>query len=183
MITENVNQGPLEGATVTLKQLEVSNTVTTSLYDNAGSAITNSQGFYEMMFERKKVSEFKVELKKDGYFSQDVVISAGDVSSENTNTLNYEMDAKTWVNFDLENTGVSDPSDEFLIILYKYRTGCEFCASQDYNYFHGEVDTNFQVNTTAGGYFKFTYSKIGVTSYTDSVLLTPFDTINYVIDY
>ena len=182
-ITDNVSANYIEGVDVIIKQLEVNNSVTTTVFTSAGSDITDSQGHYEMTFERKKVSEFKMTITKDGFFKKEISISAGDVSSENENVLNYELDAKSVINFDIENTGLSDPGDEFLIILYNYRLGCEGCASVDYNYFNGIVDTNFQVSTTAGGYFKFTYSQIGVNSYTDSVYLPPFDTVNYAIDY
>lgn len=182
-ITENTASAPLSGVEVGIKQLEVNNSVSTTLYDDAGSAVTDANGFYTMSFERKKISQFKVDLRKSGFFNKDVEISAGEISSENSNVMNYEMDAKSWVNFDIENTGLSDPGDEFLIILYTYRTGCTECASEDYNYFYGDVDTNFKIATTAGSYFKFTYSQVGVNSYTDSVYLTPFDTVNYVINY
>lgn len=182
-ITENTASAPLSGVEVGIKQLEVNNSVSTTLYDDAGTAVTDANGFYTMSFERKKISQFKVDLRKSGFFNKDVEISAGEISSENSNVLNYEMDAKSWVNFDIENTGLSDPGDEFLIILYTYRTGCTECASEDYNYFYGDVDTNFKIATTAGSYFKFTYSQVGVNSYTDSVYLTPFDTVNYVINY
>lgn len=182
-ISENTASAPLSGVSVVLQQLEVSNTVTTTIYTDAASSITDAAGYYEFSFERKKVSEFKMKLKKEGYFNKEINISAADISSENENVLNYEMEAKTTVVFDIENTGLSDPGDEFLLILYNYRLGCQNCASMDYNYFFGVVDTNFLLTTTSGSYFKFTHSQVGVNSFTDSVYLTPFDTINYSINY
>lgn len=183
-VTENFGGSGLSGVTINIYQKPFNNAVTSNTWDLAGSAITDGSGFYSITFDRVKVTEFQVEFTKTGFFDQQTNIGSGDVSSENTNVVDAELDGRSWLRFDVQNVFPSDPSDDFTMIFYTYRTGCTECIEQDYNYYTGELDTVFKYQNTAGEYLKFTYIDVsGGQATTDSVYMTPFDTVFYNINY
>ena len=182
-ISENQSHGSLSGVDVKMFQIPFSNTVTSNIYELAASSTTNSSGDYDMSFERKKVTEFKLSLSKSGYFDADIDVNPSDVSASDDNLVDYEMEAKSWLRFTVQNAGLASNSDNLTLILFNYRQDCAGCASADYNYFPGIVDTTFKYTSTAGQYFRFHYAIQGGQSLMDSVYMTPFDTVAYSIIY
>lgn len=184
MVADNINQQGLSGVEVTVSYKAFNNSVTSSNYTLGSSDITDAVGNYQLVFDREKATEFKAAFKKDGYFNKDIIMSSGDVSSEDINVVNTTLEARSWVAIHLFNDTPSAPSDELTLIFYTYRTACQNCIEEDYNYFTGELDTTLLFQNTAGSYLKFTYvDVVGGTSTTDSVYMTPFDTVSYNIQY
>ena len=183
-VTSSVDQLGLEDVEVKAFQLPFQNSVATSNFELMAETLTDINGDYSLIFEREKATEFKLEFSRAGFFFQEVPLSAADVSSEDVNVVNAQMDAKSWVRFNITNLSPANQSDELQLILYEYRKGCEGCATKDYNYFTGVLDTSITYLTTAGSYFKFTYVDVeSGFSTTDSLYLTAFDTVNYSINY
>ena len=182
-ITENQNNLNLSSVKLEMFQMPFNNAVSSNSFQLAASTITNVNGWYQMEFERIKVTEFELHLTKEGFFKKILMVNAGEITSEDPNIIDAEMEAKAWVNFNITNVATANTTDELTLMLYKYRKGCEGCAVTDYNHFNGIVDTTFSFVTDAGEYFKFNYVQTGGTFYTDSIYLTAFDTLNYSIDY
>jgi len=182
-ITEDQTGGPLEGATVSIYQKPFNNSVTTNNFDLAASAVTDANGYYTMTFDREKVTEFKVNIERDNYYKADLVLSSGDISSENNNTIDYEMAAESWIKFNIYNSIPAAENDQLNLLLINYKEGCEECATADTYGFGGIVDTSVKFASTAGQYFTFTHIAVGESSGTDSVYMTPFDTLFYSINY
>ena len=182
-ITESVNGGNLAGTTVTIYQIPFNSSVTSNNFELAGTANTDAEGDYAMTFDRDKVTEFKLNLRKEGYYKQDISINSSEISSENVNVLNYEMEPESWIKFQLKNEIPNSTSDDLNILLPNYREGCEGCATSDFYSFDGIVDTSIIFSSTGGQYFNFTYIEVGAASMSDSVFMTPFDTLIYSINY
>ncbi|MEX1003250.1 MAG: hypothetical protein WDZ35_14115 [Crocinitomicaceae bacterium] len=184
VITEYINHSPLQGVRVRAYQLPFNNSLISSNFELMAETNTLSDGSYHLNFDREKATEFKVDLQKSGYFDVTIPLSSSAVSSEDVNIVNYEMEAKSWLRFDLLNQSPSSSSDELKLIFYTYKKDCKQCIEKDFNYFYGEVDTTLKFVTAAGGYFKFTYSDVASgQSFTDSLYLHPFDTSSYSINY
>ncbi|MEO9533102.1 MAG: hypothetical protein ABJG68_09205 [Crocinitomicaceae bacterium] len=182
-ITESVGGNGLSGVSVSIYQIPFSSSVTSNNYVLAGSTTTDSEGNYSITFDREKVTEFKINLDYDGYYKRDINLNSGEISSENNNTTNYEMDPKSWIKFNINNEFPADQNDELNILLLNYREGCQDCATSDYYAYEGIVDTSVVFGSTGAQYFNFTYIYVGNTSWSDSVYMTPFDTVNYAINY
>ena len=112
-----------------------------------------------------------------------MIIGSGDVSSEDDNIIDIEMEAESFMKFIIQNTGTASASDNLNLLLLNPKTDCSACPDSDSYYYEGIVDTTVVFPTDAGRYYKFTYIHVGITSETDSVYITPFDTLNYVINY
>lgn len=181
-ISKSSDGTSLSGVTVSIYQKVFSNSVTSNNFELAGSASTDANGHYEIMFERKKVTEFKVNIQKEGYFTQDIILQSADVSSENDNIVNSSMDGRSWAKFNIINQAPADANDNLTLIFYIYRKDCEGCIEQDYNYYSGVVNTSEVFQNTAENYLKFTYND-GFAAITDSVLMPPQDTVEYTIQY
>lgn len=182
-ITEDQNGSALSGVQVDIFQKPFDSQVVTSNYELAGSAVTDANGNFSVSFERTKVTEFKVHLNKENYFKQDIIIGSGEVSSENVNQVDVELQAKSFMKFTIQNTGTASQSDNLNLLLLNPKTDCDNCPQSDSYFFEGVVDTTVVYPTDAGRYYNFTYIHVGVTSASDSVYITPFDTINYTINY
>lgn len=182
-VTESINNTGLSGVTVRIKQKILVNGATSESFSNGGSATTDGSGNYTIAFDRDKVTEFLFEFEKENYFDVSFVQSSSAVSTEDVNTNDQILDAKAWVEIDLENL---DPfvDDEFKLITYNLREGCEGCGENTTTEFTGATDTSIVYLTTGGQYVRFTY--INVTtgfSATDSIFATPFETSVYTLNY
>lgn len=183
-ISRNIGLTALEGVDVEISYKPFNGAVTSNNFVVGGTAVTDANGYYQIIFEREKSTEFVVELRKDGYFPVDVELLSSAISSENPNEVNATMDAQAFVQFNIQNTAPSNASDNLQLIFYTYRTGCDGCITTDYNYFDGIVDTVVTYQNTAGQYLKFTYVDVNAgQSTTDSLYMTPFDTTYYSILY
>ncbi|MFT4600766.1 MAG: hypothetical protein ACI857_000943 [Arenicella sp.] len=182
-ITEDQTGSPLSGVEVSIYQKPFNNSVTTDNFDLAASTITDENGYYIMTFDREKVIEFKLNIEKDDYFKTDIILNSGEISSENTNVVDYQMGAKSWVQFDIQNNLPGNSNDHLNLLLLNYKEGCDGCADADSYSFLGITDTTATYASTAGQHFNFTYIVVGVESLSDSVYMTPFDTTFYSINY
>jgi hypothetical protein len=183
-VTDNTNNASMTDVAVTIYQKPFNNSVTSNSYEFAGSGTTDASGNYQIMFERKKVTEFKVTFTKSGYFPQEIILGSADVTSGSPNIVSTGLDAESWVKFNVQNVAPSNTTDNFTMIFFTYRTGCANCIENDYNYLDGIVDSVLTYQNTAGQYLKFTYVDVtGGQSTTDSLYMTPFDTVAYSILY
>jgi len=182
-VIEDQNGSALSGAEIEFFQKPFSTQVVTSNFESVGSTTTDANGNYEITFERTKVTEFKLEIEKPNYFYQEISIGSGDVSSENDNIVDIEMEAESFIKFKIQNTGTAASTDNLNLLLLNPKTDCDGCPESDSYFYEGIVDTTVVFPTDAGRYYNFTYIHLGVTSATDSVYIPPFDTVNYVINY
>lgn len=184
MVVDEVQGIALNDANVDYYQIPFSSTLSTNNYQLAGHTTTDAGGIYQLSFPREKATQFKLKISKDNYFDHEEEFISEDISSEGQNIFGATLDPKSWVTFDITNAPPAAQSDEFKLVLYNYRESCDGCATADYNYLNGIVDTVFTFTSNAGEYFKFMV--INVTtgqSSLDSVYMTPFDTATYQLDY
>ena len=182
-ITEDQAGSALSGAEVTIYQKPFNNSLTTDNFVIGGTSISDASGNYSITFDREKITEFKINITKDNYFKKDIILNSGEISSENINVHDYEMEAESWVKFNISNSFPSNAADELQLLLSNYREGCEECAEYDSYSFPGITDTSVKFASTAGKYFNFVAISLGESSIFDSVYMTPFDTSFYSINY
>lgn len=183
LVIQNHNGVALNNVAISIYQKVFNSSVSNGNFALAGTTTTDASGNYNMSFDREKVTEFKINFMKNGFFSHDIILSSADVSTENNNKVDHTMDAKSWVQFDITNVLPSGSSDELQMIFYTYRKGCEQCIESDFHYLEGIIDSTLIYQNTGGEYLKFTYIVVGGQNTTDSVYMTPFDTAFYSINY
>jgi len=182
-ITESVSQSAAEGVEILLYQKLVNNGVASNSFSFATSTTSDIGGNYLMAINREKVTAFRLEFEKTNYFPVKIEVSSADITTENPNEFSEELEAISWVNFQLKNTFPED-TDHFKLITQTFREDCEGCAVNAVADFYGPLDTSFTYATTAGEYVKFIYVNVTESTSTfDSIYTTPFETIVYPIIY
>lgn len=181
-IYDNSTTSSLPGVKVRVFQKPFSNSVTSSSFELIGSGTTDNSGEYSITFDRKKATEFKVTLEKEGYFDEEILLSSDYFTSETDNYIHYGMDGRSWISMSIENVAPAQQSDNLTLTWYTYRMGCAGCIENEFNSFNGVVDTTFVHENTAGNYLKFLYNN-GIQSTIDSVYMPLNDTVSYSITY
>ena len=182
-MTESIGQSPLKDVEIKLYQKVINNGAASSTYTFAGTDMSDNSGNYEIIIDRQKVTAFKIEFEKENYFPLSLEVSSADISTENANQFDQELDAMTWINFQLKNNFPLE-TDHFKLIKQTFREDCEGCTVNSVMDFYGPLDTSFTYPTTAGEYVKFIYVNVtNGTSTFDSIYTTPFETIIYPIIY
>ena len=182
-LTDLQSGNNVEGVAVKISQIVFNSTSTNSNYSTVANLSSDLNGDYSATFLREKVSDFKIELSKTGYFYHESIINPSDVSTENENIFDYVMEPKAWIKFQFVNLAPQN-FDELTLILQNFKLGCSECIPNDYLYFSGAVDTTLLFTTTAGAYAKFIYiDEWTSNSTTDSIYMIPFDTVTYSFNY
>lgn len=177
---ESFNQG-LENAQVTLTAVDAN----TGDVRIVGESTLNASGDYSFTFLRERDLKFYLKVEKDNYFPIDETIFFSEITTENDNIFNYTTHAKAFINFKIKNTGASDPNDQLKLEIYEAKTGCESCCGLGQRFFNGaNIDTNLYCANNGNQYYKFIYwvPEISLVVF-DSLITTPFDTLDYVIEY
>jgi hypothetical protein len=182
-IIESVGNTPLAGVEVTISQILFSSSVANYNYQPGGSGTSDSNGDWSISFKREKVTDFRIEMKKDGYFDKLIEFTSGDATIEDPNIHDVTIDAEAWVIFDLENLSPM-PGDQLSMVLMNFREDCQGCGVNTFYYFHDDLDTNLLFKTTAGKYNRFQLNDVNsATLIDDSILTIPFDTVTYSFSY
>lgn len=182
-VTTSETGSGLSGVDINVYQVIFSSSAANSNFQFAGSTITDASGNYTVTIDREKVIDFKLNMDKDGYFKKDFIIPSSDVTTDEENIWNHEMDPESWVVFNITN-GTPVVDDQLTFVKYNFREDCQDCGTNEYLYFEGEVDTTLKYRTTGGVYARFSYKdELSSTIVFDSVLTVPSDTVFYDIIY
>ncbi|WP_070137324.1 hypothetical protein [Crocinitomix algicola] len=182
-VTNQLDNSAVNDATVNLGQRKVQNGGTSPDFYQAASVNTSQSGVYDITIDREMVSAFEFEVKKENFFDMVFERTTASITTDGVNSIDIELEPKSWVEFDIENLFPED-DDHFRLFTIGFKENCAGCASNAGQNYYGDLDTVIRYVTTAGKYVKFTYINVNSgESTTDSVFTTPFETITYPIVY
>ncbi|MCG8576033.1 MAG: hypothetical protein MI810_14180 [Flavobacteriales bacterium] len=182
-VTETAAGGNVSGADIEIHQVVFSQSVSNTNFQKAGETTTDANGFYNISIAREKVTDFKIDITKDGYFDQQLEFTSKEVSTEESNVFNVSMDAEAWVRLDVKNVGPM-PGDELTMVLSEFREGCVGCATNGHHSLVEDIDTTFLFKTTAGRYAYFSFKDEVWNNLTkDSLFTIASDTVFYEFNY
>ena len=174
---------PISGAEITITQQVFNSTATNINHEIAAVTSTNANGDYTVNFDREKVTEFGFIVKKDWYFTHEIIETSGNYSIEDVNVKDFELEPYGYFKFKIKNISPI-PGDQLKLFLYNFKEGCNDCASNGYTYLEGEIDTTLIFQTTAKTYHRFFYTdQLNGTTFNDSLLTIHKDTVTYTINY
>ena len=102
-LSDYISANAVADVNIKISQIIFSNSVANANYTSVANLTSNLSGDYEVTFNREKVTDFKIELDKEGYFSQENIINPANVTTEEDNIFNYVMEPKAWVRFQIKN--------------------------------------------------------------------------------
>lgn len=181
----DINTGsPINNAKISISQKEVTTTALNPNYVFVTKTTSNSDGNYNLLYNREKVIDFKLEIESDNHYFYETIILPNDLSTETATKNDFELTAKGWVKVRLIN---SDPEDGEQLNFYKHnvKTGCEDCCENGYTIINDQTpDTNFTCPIVGNNYFKYSYGQTNSNnSITDSIYCAGMDTTLLKIFY
>lgn len=168
-------QQPLSGVKVKLYTYKMGSGVK----ELQKSATTNSKGDYNVTINRDRYEKVVLQTSYTNYFVDSKTFYFDDLSTEKNNTANFSVSPQSWTRFTIQ----TNEGDTLRIRKVSGKTDCDLCQPNGNYDFIGE-STSFVWPNDGGSYMTFHYwinnDSIHVL---DSVYNTPFDTVNYTINY
>ncbi|MBL4862063.1 MAG: carboxypeptidase regulatory-like domain-containing protein [Crocinitomicaceae bacterium] len=103
-VSDNTFSTALTGATIKIYEIEAGGGETNLL----ASSTINSDGNYSFTFPRNKAESYRVEIRKNAYFEQDIEIPFSNLTIEEDNVRNFSSTAKSWVKLRFTSTGANN---------------------------------------------------------------------------
>jgi len=178
VITDNSFSQPLAGATVDLYEVPLGSSNPTTVIS---SVTTGNDGKYHFEFKREKIEKYVVVIHKNNYFSTEQEFYADNLSTKETNTFSHETTAKAWVRLRFTN------ADMGVNLKYIHQSGkinCDECCSATEQYLFNAVDTTIYCINDGNTTYSYYYWVLGTSiNGPKSVVTTPFDTVDLVLNY
>jgi len=149
-----------------------------------GNTKTDASGNYEVTIERSKFETLTVKIRKENFFNKDENYSIDDLTSSESNEINYNLSPQSWTKFIFKNASPSNSSDELKIQKVSGKTNCNECCGNETTYYYGSIDTVVYCPNDGDSYMKFYWWVNGNEQNGDENLYNaPFDTTSFTINY
>lgn len=171
----------LSGASVSIYQVNAG--TTEKVYIT--STTTDEGGNYEFKINREQAEKYYIDCSKENYFDVEKEVNFSDLTTDKTNTINIDIDAKATIRWIVKNIGQVDSTDVFKIQKMNGKTDCEACcANTFYIYTGANVNDTLTCRTKGNTYLKFyQIDNQEQTSELDSVYCTAFQTTTVSINF
>lgn len=166
-ITDATFNTSLTGATVKLYEVEAGGTTTNLL----GTQVLGSDGAYSFTFPRNAVENYILEIRKDGYFPEDIDIPLTKLTVEEDNVRNYSTTAQSWAGLHFSTVGTGSVS----YIRQAGKSGCDDCCTSSEVVLYGPMDTIIYCPNDGNTLYSYTYTA-GINTGLKQVTTTAFDT-------
>lgn len=174
-VTALNDNSPVSGVTVKVYGYKMGSTIKHLIKTTQ----TNPDGNYDVSVNRERYEKLKLQLSKKNYFSTSKIWLFDDLSAEDDNVSNLKISPKSWTRFTIQTT----EADTLKLYKFSGKTDCDLCQPNGNSYFYGE-STSFIWPNDGGTFMAFHYwINVDSIHVYDSVYNTPFDTINYTINY
>ncbi|MCR9173960.1 MAG: hypothetical protein NXI10_15760 [bacterium] len=166
-LTDDTFNTELVGATVKLYEIEAGGGAINLL----GSTTVGSDGSYSFTFPRNPVDNYILEIRKNGYFDQDVSIPLSSLTISEDNVRNYSTTAKAWAGLHFVTSGTGSVS----YIRQQGKSDCAECCTSSQVTLNGPMDTTIYCINDGNVTYSYTYTAGGQTGLKQAVT-TAFDT-------
>ena len=183
---DNEQNVPLQNAKITLYGKKIESGSWTSSYSTLGTDFSDAQGNYSIEIENIKVSDFKIEITKDNYFT-DIAEYKSDDISKGDNVLNFRLHSIAYVKLYIKNSNPATTQDLFKYKITNFENNCfECCTDSNYTFVGQNVNESKKCKTYGAFNLIINYSvrkNNKINEFVDSILTTPFDTTSHYINY
>lgn len=145
---------------------------------------TDNSGRFEFVFPRERVVKYELIIRKENYFTSLSTLKLDDLTTENENVYDIDLNAVSWVKITLKNSSSPSPSDELKILKQNFFTACNDCCDNSYSFYMGMMDTIITCPTQSNDYVIIHHWLNGNEKYGyDSLVTVPLDTTYLDIVY
>lgn len=163
--------------TINFEQKSLVNGVFTNYFLQAASTASDVNGNYKMEWKKENVTEARLMVSRDFYYSQEIAIAPDDLRNEVNLTKNISLWPESAVLVHLQNNSGAS------LIQFNW-VGSNFncdCCTNAVKTFSNLSDTIFQCNVYGGKWLKYNCaisSSSGTSFILDSLFCLPFQTNN-----
>ena len=179
-VTDKSLNSVLPAATVTFyKTIAGSSSIT-----KIGSTQTNSEGQYNIEFERDQSESYSAIIEKENYFDSKLAILFEGLKVGEKNTINFDIYAKSWVKIHLQNL-TPEPNDYIIISKQEGKKYCIGCC----DFFEqtiSNIDTTFYCINNGNSIYSILYTSFGdnqTKTAIKAITTSSFDTTELYISY
>jgi hypothetical protein len=175
--TDASSGATLPYVTTVFEQKALVNGVFTDYFLQAASTTSDASGNYKMEWKKENLTEARLMVSRDYYYSQEIAIAPDDLRNEENLTKNLSLWPESVVEVHLQNNSGAS------LIQFNW-VGTNFncnCCTNAVKTFNNLSDTIFQCNVYGGRWLKYNCvlsSTSGTTFLLDSLFCQPFQTNN-----
>ncbi len=146
-------------------------------------SLVSSDGSYYFEFEKDRSESYEIHITKDNYFDFVGEIFFSEMSIKTETVKNYTVYAESWAKLHFVNNN-PQPGEQLKYIKTKGKADCLECCTQDYVYITDTPDTVIYCANNGNDQYAINYWLLGTTvSGSESVITTPFDTVEILVQY
>lgn len=187
-IITDASGNKVEGVTVSLQGTLLQGGAYSSGFSDIASVKTDANGYYEIITDWQTVGKYKITLFKYNYFENSKEYIADDIPIGSEVTKNLIIHPIAWIKIIVNNTNYNDDSDR---ISYKYDSEdtpiCSDCCNNTPILGYGMLYSNTlkcKLYGNKNAQISWTVQKNGdITSYSENVFCSAFDTTAFNINY
>ncbi len=167
--------------TTVFEQKALVNGVFTDYFLEAAQATSDLNGNYRMEWKKENLTEARILVSREFYYSQEIPIAPDDLRNEVDLTKNISLWPESSVLVNIQNTSGAS------IIQFNW-VGASFacnCCDSSVRTFNNVADTTFQCNVYGGKWLKYNcvmISTSGTDFLLDSLYCVPFQTNNLFLN-
>ncbi|MBI2257884.1 MAG: hypothetical protein HYU67_03185 [Flavobacteriia bacterium] len=148
------------------------------------NTITDNNGKFSLNIKREKAIKYLINISKDNYFDEEKSINFSDLSTETPNIVLYQLFAKSWIKFRINNVFPANSSDVFTLNFNDKLTVCNECCIDSKYYYNGNIHDSLICLFKGNQSYFFNYIVSSPFEQKDIEIKTiSFDTVTYDFNY
>lgn len=144
-----------------------------------GTATLGSDGSYSFTFPRNAAESYIIQIRKDNYFDQNIVLPFSELTIEEDNVRNYSTTAKSWAGLHFVTTNTSAV---LKFTRQQGKSGCDECCLPGETIISGAIDTILYCPNDGNTIYSYNYQAGGLFGI-KSVTTVAFDTSYVTLSY
>lgn len=144
---------PVAHVSVTLYGTKISGGVVQSQQEKLATAISSTDGSFQLKFNKQVFSSLKIVLSKEGHFYKEQLINPDNLNPGEEYNINLQMHAMSWLKTIVRNVGSQYTSDQLFYRLSFPYSNCNTCCPTSQRIFNGVgIDTSWICPVYGGNY-------------------------------
>lgn len=119
----------LEGVKVELWAQKIESGIYSAHYDSYGTVTTAGDGKFRFEIENQTYASVKLSFSKTNYYNWEYEIDGDVIKNSMLHDETYQMQAKAWIEFYINNQNPVDSQDSFEFRILNGFTECENCCT------------------------------------------------------
>ncbi|MCX7861644.1 MAG: hypothetical protein N2449_01455 [Bacteroidales bacterium] len=177
----------VSSAKITLWGTKISSGIVQNQQEKLAELYSNTDGTFEIKFDKQVYSGLKMYIQKNGYFSTEKNINPNNLTPGSAYNVVIHFHAMSWLKTTVKNVGSQNASDQLTYKLSLPYNDCNDCCPTQQRVFLGTIVDTTWICPVYGGQFVsilWIYSNnLNSTPHNDTIFIPIGDTVAHPIFY